>query len=73
MFHTTAHDEGVTRSNVHGLSLAGDLEVPMHNIDDLLVEVAVHLPNPAFHHLMFRKKQFVVVSKDAASQTCFRE
>src|ERR1700676_3967597 len=72
MFHAAAYNKGVARSNVDSLSLAPDLEVPMHDIHDLLVRVAVHRAHPAFYHFMLGKKQFVVVRQHTAFQPVLR-
>jgi len=72
VFHATPHDEGVTPSKVDRFSLACDPDVPVYDIHDLFARVAVYGANPAFHHLVLRKKQFVVVGKHAAFQPTFR-
>jgi len=56
MFRTAAHDKGVARANLKRLPLAGDPEMAMHYVNDLLMRMAVYRPGPAFHHLMLGKK-----------------
>src|SRR6266566_2021094 len=72
VFHAAAHNEGVTRSNVDRLSLARNLEMPIHHVHDLLMRVAVRGSNPTFRHVMLSNKQFVVIGKHAAFQPVFR-
>ncbi len=41
MFRTAAHDKGVARANLKYVPLAGDPEMAMHYVNDLLMGMAV--------------------------------
>src|SRR5258708_31466496 len=72
MLHATANDESITCSSVKRASLTRDPDMAVHDVHNLIVPMAVHRSNPAFHHLVFGKKQFVVVGKHTAFQPAFR-
>jgi hypothetical protein len=72
MLHATANDESIPGSSVKRVSLTRDPDMTVHDIYNLIVRMVVHRSNPAFHHLVFGKKQFVVVGKHTAFQPTFR-
>jgi len=72
VFHSAAHHKRVPRPYIERFSLAGNLQVAMDDVHDLIVRMAVHCPHPAFHHLVLGKKQFVVEGKHTALQPAFR-
>ena len=71
MIHATAYHEGISSANVKSATLAGDPEMAAHDVDNLIVRVAVHRAGPAFHHQMFGEKKFVVVGEHAAREAGF--
>jgi hypothetical protein len=72
MFDATANDESITCSSVKRVSLTADPNMAVDDIHHLIVRMTVHRSNPAFDHLVFSKKQFVVVGKHTPSQPTFR-
>src|SRR5271156_785760 len=72
MFDATANDESITCSSVKRVSLTADPNMAVDDVHNLIVRMAVHRSNPAFDHLVFSKKQFVVVGKHTPSQPTFR-
>src|SRR5262249_4316173 len=56
MFHSAAHDERVARSNLERFSFASDLQMAMDDVDDLIVQMAVHCAHPALHHFVLSEK-----------------
>src|SRR5260370_29611291 len=72
MLHATANDESITFSSVKRVALTRDPDMAVHDVHNLIVRMAVHCSNPVFHHLVFGKKQFVVVGKHTAFQPAFR-
>src|SRR5580704_10292143 len=72
MLHATANDESIACSSVKRVSLTGDPNMAVHNVHNLIVRMAVHRSNPAFDHLVFSKKQFVVVGQHTTFQPAFR-
>ena len=72
MFHATTHNETVSRSNIVGLSLACDSQMSPHNVNNLIVRMAVHLADPPFHHLMFNQRELIVIGQHTAFESGFR-
>ena len=56
MFHAAANHECVSCLNVERGALARNPQTTGHDINNLVVRVAVHLTNPTFHHFMFSNK-----------------
>jgi hypothetical protein len=39
-----------------------------HNVDNLIVRMAMHRSNPAFHHVVLGEKKLVVVGEHATRE-----
>ncbi len=52
MLHATANDESITFSSVKRVALTRDPDMAVHDVHNLIVRMAVHRSNPAFHHLV---------------------
>ena len=72
MFHATTHNETVSRSNIVGLSLACDSQMSPHNVNNLIVRMAVHRADPPFHHFMFNQRELIVIGQHTAFESGFR-
>src|SRR5260370_14442233 len=72
VLHATADNESVSRAQFERFSMAVHFQVPAHNVDNLIVRMAVHRSRPTLHHLVLGEKELVVVSQHAACQARFR-
>ena len=53
MFHAAANHEGVACFYIERGVLARSPQTTVHDINNLVVRVAVRLTNPTLHHFMF--------------------
>ncbi len=72
MLHAATHNESIPCAQFEQFSLAGHFQMPAHNVDNLIVRVAVHRTSPPFDHLVLDEKELVVVGEHAAGQAEFR-
>lgn len=72
MLHATADNECVPRAQFERFSLAVHFQMPAHNVNNLIVRMAVHRSSPPLYHLVFGKKELVVIGEHAACQAGFR-
>jgi len=72
MLHAATHNESIPCAQFEQFSLAGRFQMPAHNVDNLIVRVAVHRPSPTFDHLVLDEKELVVVGEHAARKAAFR-
>jgi hypothetical protein len=72
MLHAAADNKSVPRAQFERFSLAVHFQVPAHNVDNLIVRMAVHRTGPPFYHLVLGEEEFVVVGEHAAGQARFR-
>src|SRR5216684_6371096 len=72
VLHATADNESVSRAQFERFPLAVHFQMPTHNVDDLIVRMAVHRSRPSLHHLVLGEKELVVVREHAACQAGFR-
>src|SRR5713101_1269472 len=72
VLHPTADNESVSRAQFERFPLGVHFQMPPHNVDDLIVRMAVHRSCPPFHHLVLDEKELVVISQHAACQARFR-
>ncbi len=72
MLNAPAHNESVPRAQYERFSLAVHFQMPTHNVDNLIVRMAVHRSRPTLHHLVLGEKELVVVGEHAACQAGFR-
>src|SRR4029077_11408603 len=72
MLHAPANHKCATRTYVERLPLAGDPEMPMYDVNNLVVGMAMHRSHPAFHHFVLRQKQFVIIGEHAPFQAALR-
>ena len=66
MFHAAANNKTVARPDVVGFPLAGHPEMSPHDVNDLIVRMAVHRANPALLHPVLNKREMVVICEHAA-------
>ena len=43
-------------------------QMSTHNVDNLIVRMAVHRSSPPFHHFVFGEKKLVVIGEHAACE-----
>lgn len=72
MLDAAADHKSVSRAQFERLSLAVHFQMPAHNVDHLIVRMAVHRTSPPFYHLVLGEEEFVVVGEHAAGQAGFR-
>src|SRR5258708_16625549 len=72
VLHAAAYRESVPCAQFETFSLAAHFQVPPHNVDDLIVRMAVHRSSPPFHHPVLGEKKLVVICKHAAREARFR-
>jgi hypothetical protein len=72
VLHAAAYNESIPRAQFERFSLTVHLQMPAHNVDNLIVRMAVHRSSPPFYHLVLGEKEFVVVGEYAACQAGFR-
>ncbi len=72
MSDAAADNESVPRAQFERFPLAAHFQMPTHNVDSLIVRMAVHRSRPTLHHLVLGEKELVVVGEHAACQAGFR-
>ena len=72
MLDAATNHECATRANVERFSLAGNPEMAMHYINNLIVRMAVHGTGPTLHHFVLSEKKLVVVGEHAPFQPALR-
>ena len=71
MLHAAPDNESVSRAQFERFSLAVHFQMPAHNVDNLIVRMAVHRTSPPFYHLVLGEEEFVVVGEHAPCQAGF--
>src|SRR6266446_3873293 len=57
VLNAPAHNESVPRAQYERFSLAVHFQMPTHNVDNLIVRMAVHRSRPTLHHLVLGEKE----------------
>jgi hypothetical protein len=71
MFNSSANDKAIATSNFECGVSAGYLQMPAHDINNLVVRMAAAAARPPFGHFVLGEKKSVVLSHHSASQTWF--
>src|SRR5260370_1187760 len=71
VLHAAAYRESVSCAQFETFSLAAHFQVSPHNVDDLIVWVAVHRSSPPFRHAVLGEKELVVICKHACRRGPF--
>jgi hypothetical protein len=56
VFDAAADDEAVTASNIESCSLAGNFQMTAHNVNGLIVGMAVQASGPSLNHFVLGEK-----------------
>src|SRR6266446_2058177 len=72
VLHAAAYRESVPCAQFETFSLAAHFQVSPHNVNDLIVRMAVHRSSPPFHHAMLGEKKLIVIRTHAAREAGFR-
>jgi hypothetical protein len=72
VLYRTANNESIPSAQFKCFAEAIYFQMSTHNVDNLIVGMAVHRSSPAFHHLVFGKKKLVVVGQHATCEAGFR-
>ncbi len=72
MLHAAADYESVPCAQFESFPETVHFQMSTHNVDNLVVRMAMHRSSPTFDHLMFGEKELVVIGEHAACEAGFR-
>ena len=68
VLHASADNENVSRAQVKCFAETIHFQMSTHNVDDLIVRMAVHRSTPAFQHVVLGEEKLVVVGEHATCE-----
>jgi hypothetical protein len=68
MLHASADNESVSRAQFKGFAETIHFQMSTHNVDNLIVRMAVHRSSPAFRHLVLSEKKLIVEGEYATCE-----